>query len=443
MPCIMALCLVIAACQPTPENGAVNYRGVDFMESVAVADEFLPIDAPMHMEQSFTDSITGLAINLNADIGVPDVPTYSIAKVRKAEISSAELAETAEYLNSGAELVSDMVLTQAQWLEKITYYKWYFGETDPSYIDAMVDQMNSAPKEYTPVRCTFDSFESGEYFSAYTIDADGRYAAYSGIKDGNCFYYCRDVETYCAGLDTIDAEWEADKVNYYSGEWPIILDEAIVEAQKALHALGLHEIELVSYQKMCVFRFEIPCSKGWELVFTHSNNGLPNLYKNEVVTFGGDGLPLPALCSPWGAERITVSVDENGVACIDADNIVDLVCEVARNAVLMEFHDVVALIVDHLSKAYFYLPERMTDAAINIESMELCTALVAAKNEPSKGLLIPAWRVAFRCEGNTLAYTDDLGKYHTAEPFSEPQSRYFNALDGNYIEPRITSDYLG
>lgn len=81
-------------------------------------------------------------------------------------------------------------------------------------------------------------------------------------------------------------------------------------------------------------------------------------------------------------------------------------------------------------RTFFYLPERVEQAAIEVTGMELCAATVTAKNDPEAGRMIPAWKVSFQTMGD-------------AQDGIEAYSRYFSAIDGSYIEPRITSAYLG
>ncbi len=76
------------------------------------------------------------------------------------------------------------------------------------------------------------------------------------------------------------------------------------------------------------------------------------------------------------------------------------------------------------------MPERVEQAAIKVTGMELCAATVTAKNDPEAGRMIPAWKVCFQ----TMEGSQTIRNTH---------SRYFSAIDGSYIEPRITSAYLG
>ena len=76
------------------------------------------------------------------------------------------------------------------------------------------------------------------------------------------------------------------------------------------------------------------------------------------------------------------------------------------------------------------MPERVEQAAIEVTGMELCAATVMAKNDPEAGRMIPAWKVSFQ----TMEGSQTIRNTH---------SRYFSAIDGSYIEPRITSAYLG
>lgn len=440
IPAALTLVLTLACgCQPTPEKEVVINQQRDYLETLVTSEQFVKIDAPARVDEAFRNPATGLTVCFAADVEVPEVDTYAVLEVEEKVYSDEELLGLFDYFKPEAMLFQEIIYTKDQWLEQIMQYR-NVGGTDESYIQYMTEQMNAAPNEFTPIAFSLDSVQGGEY-RAYCDNGDNTYAMFYGFKNGSRFSYAPDIEAYCAGEDTIDPLLDQEFVGDYEGEYPLSADSALPKALEVLEALGLSDAELISSQKSREYKYGVPLAKCWEFTFTHGNHGLKNIFRREVVMAGGDGLPEPVLVAPWSQEVIKVTVGTAGVLYVSVQGAISYKQKLARNVVLLNFDELKVRVREHLLAAFFYLPERMDDAAVEVTRMELCTALVAVKDEPDAGRLIPAWRVTFATTGKTRAFTDSYGAYHPSETFTNPQSRYFNAINGSYIEPRVTGDY--
>lgn len=436
--CVFAL----AACQPTPGKEVVINQQRDYLETLVTSEQFVKTDAPARVDEAFRNPATGLTVRFAADIEVPEVDTYAVLEVEEKTYSDEELLRLFDYFKPEAILFQEIVYTKDQWLEQIMQYR-NAGSMDESYIQHMTEQMNAAPDVFTPVAFSLDSVQAGGEYRAYCDNGDNTYAMFYGFKNGSRFSYAPDIEAYCAGEDTIDPLLNQELMGDYEGEFPLSADSALPKALEVLEVLGFSDAELIGSQKSREYKHGIPSSKCWEFTFTHGNHGLKNIFRREVVMAGGDGLPAPVLVAPWSQEVIKITIGTAGVLYVDVQGAISYKQELARNVVLLNFDELKLRIREHFLAAFFYLPERMDDAAVEITRMELCTALVAAKDKPDAGRLIPAWRVTFATTGKMRAFTDGYGVYHPSETFSDPLSRYFSAINGIYIEPRITGDYLG
>ena len=423
------LCL-LSACQPTPAAEPVPYQGHDPVDNAPSAAAFEAIDAPPRVETSFTDEATGLTVIFDCEVKTPEVSGYSILAAKAAQLSAGDFAAAIEALCPGKPLLQAPVRTQAEWGAYITRCKQNLGESDPGYIQYLTEQMMNAPQAYAPVPFRLEELGAGEDFEAYFSNEEGAYGIVSGALGGSWFYYSRDQEAGCIGEDDLEPGLDDAMLADYQGEFPLSAQAALPYARAALAALGQGDAAQVYAGKMCAYAYGGLYAKGWKFAFTHGANGLPNLYAPEAVAYGGDGLPLPTLCSPWGQEQILVFVDDQGVLAIHAVNLVEPGEAIVENAALLEFSELLEGIRQHLVRTFFYLPERVEQAAIKVTGMELCAATVTAKNDPEAGRMIPAWKVSFQTMGD-------------AQDGIEAYSRYFSAIDGSYIEPRITSAYLG
>jgi hypothetical protein len=385
---------------------------------------------------------TGLTVRFAADIDVPKVDTYAVLEVEEKAYFDEDLLDLFGYFKPEAMLLQEIVYTKDQWFEQIMQYR-SIGGMDESYIQYMTEQMNTAPDVFTPTAFSLDSIKPGSEYRAYCDNGNGSFAMFYGIKNGSRFFYSVDFEAYCSGEDTIDPLLDQELMGDYEGEYPLSADSALPKALEVLEALGLSDAELFSSQKSREYKYGVPLSKCWEFTFTHGNHGLKNIFRMEVIMAGGDGLPVPVLVAPWNQEVIKITVGTAGVLYVDVQGAISYKQELARNVILLDFDELKTRIQEHFLAAFFYLPERMDNSSINISHMELCTALVVAKDKPDAGRLIPAWRVSFETTGQSRPFTDSEGIYHPAVDFTSAYSRYFSALDGSYIEPRITGDYLG
>ena len=389
----LLLCAGGAGCQPTPAAEPVPYQGHDPVDNAPSTEASEKIDAPPRVENSFIDAATGLTVIFDCEVKTPEVSGYSILVAKAVQLSPADFAAAIEALCPGRPLLQ-------------------------------------APQAYEPVPFYLEDIGAGEAFEAYFPGEEGAYGVLSGTMGGNSFYYSRDQDAGCIGEDDLEPGLDDAMLGDYQGEFPLSAQEALPYARAALAALGQADAEQAYVGKMCAYAYGGLYAKGWKFVFTHGANGLPSLYASETVTFGGDGLPLPTLCSPWGQELIFIFVDAQGVLMVNAVNMIDPGETIVENVELLEFSQLLEGIRQHLVRTFFYLPERVEQAAIEVTGMELCAATVTAKNDPEAGRMIPAWKVSFQ----TMEGSQTILNTH---------SRYFSAIDGSYIEPRITSAYLG
>ena len=422
--------ICILGCQPTPAAEPVPYQGNDPVDNAPSTEASEKIDAPPRVETSFTDAATGLTVIFDCEVQTPEVSGYSILVAKAVQLSPADFAAAIEALCPGKPLLQAPVRTQAEWGAYITRCKQNLGESDPEYIQYLTEQMMNAPQAYEPVPFHLEDIGAGEAFEAYFPGEEGAHGVLSGTMGGNSFYYSRDQEAGCIGEDDLEPGLDDAMLGDYQGDFPISAQAALPYARAALAALGQADAEQAYVGKMCAYAYGGLYAKGWKFVFTHGANGLPSLYASETVTFGGDGLPLPTLCSPWGQELIFIFVDAQGVLMVNAVNMIDPGETIVENVELLEFSQLLEGIRQHLVRTFFYLPERVEQAAIEVTGMELCAATVTAKNDPEAGRMIPAWKVSFQ----TMEGSQTILNTH---------SRYFSAIDGSYIEPRITSAYLG
>ena len=79
-----------------------------------------------------------------------------------------------------------------------------------------------------------------------------------------------------------------------------------------------------------------------------------------------------------------------------------------------------------MDKQHTPIDPRIKDSSVIINRIELCSALVS-EDSVNTGMMIPAWVVHY-----TLSYSLN------GTVVEDNLYTFFNAIDGNYIEPRIS-----
>ncbi|MPN44494.1 hypothetical protein SDC9_192059 [bioreactor metagenome] len=135
--------------------------------------------------------------------------------------------------------------------------------------------------------------------------------------------------------------------------------------------------------------------------------------------------------APWDQEVIFVTVDEAGIYCFDWRGAGKQKKVLQENAELLPLED----ILDRAEKQLMYqhLPQNneKADFSITVKKISLDSALVNVANETNIGRMIPVWDF----------YYDIVYKEGEASAM-EPYVLTLNAIDGRYIEPRITKNTI-
>lgn len=435
----MLLAAPLTACQPTPEREFVINRQEDYAETVITSQTFMPLDAPAYVEDAFKNPATGLTVRFEAQVSVPEAETYAILEVCEHTFSDEEYLQLMEHFAPLAQWTQEVTPTREEWLACIAKYRQ--NGRPEEMLEYMIGQMNAAPETFEPVAFSLLDAAPGTQFCANRANEDQTRAQLVGTRDGGQLYYTSDSEAFYLNESWLEAG--DDQAADFEGAFPLSTESALEEARAVLAILGLGEASLLKTEKSCVYQYDALEAKGHAFTFSHDNCGLPGIDGMEGASGGGDDRPLPVLTAPWHQEIILIGVYENGMMYVDIRNPMRYGCELARNVVLMGFDEIVLRVREYMLAAWFHVPERVDDAAVVITGMELCAALVAAKDDPDAGRLIPAWRCSFAVGGTTRPVTVDGVLHPAASYMSREDARYFSALDGAYIEPRVPGEYLG
>ena len=432
---VICLSILFMGCQETPKTPPVIYQGNDYLDENP-SKETANLDAADHLDYSV--DMNGLEINYNSDVFIPKIKSYSVIEIEKTVFSKDDITRYINYFApKNAVLYQNNDLTKRQIANLIVGLEEAGSDQiDQDLAEAVITELNSlfetAPNEISESNIGFslNDISPGEYFSAYALINDDTYCNFGGTLAGNAFSYIRNsytVPTPQSIFTKNDPEW-----NDYCGEFPISKEAAIDSAKQVLEDLGIDNMQVASAEKACAYHYykaRTAETKGWRVVFTRNSNGLPSIYLDGASLWNTS--EAPALGAPWDQEVIFVTVDEAGVYCFDWRGAGKQKKVLEENTDLLPLED----ILDRAEKQLMYqhLPQNneKADFSITVKEIRLDSALVNVANETNIGRMIPVWDF----------YYDIVYKGGQSSAI-ETYVLTLNAIDGNYIEPRVEQEKL-
>ncbi|HML69189.1 MAG TPA: DUF6034 family protein [Clostridia bacterium] len=428
---VICLSILFSGCQATPETPPVIYQGNDYLGENP-SKETAKLDAADHLDYSV--DMNGLEINFSADVFIPKIKFYSVTEIEKAVFSKDDITR---YINYFAP--KNAVLYQTNDLTKRQVAALIVGleEAGPDQIDqdlaeSVISDLNAlyetAPNEVNENNASFslNDVGIGEYFSAYAFINDDTYCHFGGALNGNSFSYNRNSYTVPTPQSIFS---ESDpELSDYNGKFPITEDAAIRIAKQVLIDLGIDNMEVSYAEKACAYHYfkaHSVESKGWQVVFTRNSNGLPSIYLDGASLWNTS--ESPALGSPWDQEVIFVTVDGEGVYSFDWRGAGKQKKVLVENADLLPLEDILKRAEKQLM--YQHLPQNneKADFSITVKKISLDSALVNVANEANIGRMIPVWDFYY-----------DIVYKESESSSADSYVLTLNAIDGRYIEPRIT-----
>lgn len=253
---------------------------------------------------------------------------------------------------------------------------------------------------------------------------DDTVAAFYTNGDNN-FVYTSNQETVVMREEYLYDSPE--RTQDFLDEPKISYEDAFAIANKTISDLDFvidKNLTLCYGTKAIAYTGDNPKAYGWEFVFTRSCNGLQSPFRSEYDLWANS--PLPVSCAPWERECLFVFVDEKGLYSIDARGLGQQKGVVNNDVSLLPAEAVKECIIKQIKVQHPHQEEGTKNWTIGINKIQLCSVLVSDENGLI-GYMVPAWEVEY-----TLEYS--IGVNHKVFL----QYTYINAVDGTYIEPRVT-----
>ena len=402
---------VLSACQPTPEEAIVVGKDSENMldmaqQSDATADTETAIKEAMDIPDRYTcdlQSESGL-VTLAADtqITVPEVPTMPVTRVKMRSFTQEETDRLIEVLMRGNpiyETPERTVFTKEQLNERLieTRRMLASGDYDAGLTRENIEEKISwyeeripdAPETLADANLTpadgrlTDNDEGDEYLS---VLANLGHAYFAHLRVTNDLAY-NQVEAYFSSGWNWDGQPKAAALD-------LTQQEAQQEAEAFLAEMGHEDMSLINCYKDSA---TAPAHETWVLDYAPRLSGISVSteidYSNTMTS--ADGEEAQAYAPTWEAERLRITIDDEGIQDIQWCSPYDIVEEVIASASLKPFEEIKARFEEMFfvknSDAVLFDKGKTYDVRFVVDSVKLGLMRVNEKDSPDTGLIVPVW----------------------------------------------------
>jgi len=479
---VLILALIMAACQPMPENEIIVEKDIDRMVSSAIevedTNDTLPqtlaqkLNVPSDLKEKFVSQNGKTEFMIDANIILPPSDSVPIIRVKKHMFTQKEAdLMIGLFLGNDPLYTIQNSMTKGQIEEKLIEY---YGMRDGS-IPINVDGEDSSNDER--LNEIIDSYEKALLAATDTsvlVLASRELETPKGANnssaqliegvakqdDTDVYFSIRNsyplpniVRAVYIKAKTVDGMIFNNTAPYYELSDPespripenfvLTKDDALGAANCALETLGIKDMvcSMMSYVVMPdnaqlsglmwpgkTFRSENAESFKWAYKFqyTRSYGGVP------ITITKDDGTGVTdeeQYAEPWEYEKLELIVDETGVISFLYRSPYEVVESVTENVKLLPFQDIQSVLSTMLPANYAWIDESgdIVSAVVNISVIQFGLARITEPNVRDQGLLVPVWDFF-----GSISITNDKGDVHLFTKYDSLLT--INAIDGSTID---------
>lgn len=426
---VISTLFVFASCKATPKNNAVVQKTTNQNEEqedaranggVNSEEPFVAISTPEHITENI-DQYKNLKITIDADVITPDATAYPVFQVSPKIFSDEQILSYIKELTGSDTVYIEYYPSKDYWLSKITKAK-EVNLDNQDYMDYLQFQYDEAPAETISVPLDFSELQPELLYDGFVETKDGTVARCTFATEYNEFVYQRNMDQeYRLKSDVTDEEWSAPR------EPDISQDKAYEQALDYKDKLGA-DLELYSAEPCSAFTGAGVDSTGWSFLFTREQSGLQKIYQSDFLYL--NPASLPSYAAPWGQELLKIIIDDSGLCYMNYQGASNIDKTISPTVQLEDFDIIKENVTNQLNSIYGVQTNGEGEGLdIKITKFALGMDLLAVKDQPDIGQYIPTWRVSF-----------EFNWRNDSEVFD--RENIFDAIDGTYIEPRVTTKDL-
>lgn len=475
------------ACQPTPEAPVVVNKAEGVMEQVVKQTEMPEeeYNVPTVWKDTLQKEGSKLIIDVDAAVTVPDVGAYPIMKISPGRFTQEQADRMVQVLFKGKTVYgSSRPLTKSELEDRLVELKADLEgkKKDPKYVDNSIedleneiklleDQIRSAPETVSDeVGSTLlQENEYGEIRLDLKADLGKKENATLWLMNqgngviGSMQCFAQFINTDSGGPFQRFDEW------HISGDKPTALkisrEEAVAQAEQMLSDLGVTDMDIAAISPGIIGGSEgddvSANPQCYIICFTRTVGGVPTtltrttgtgITANPEEIKNGD-YP-PDFRPPWDYERITVCVDDSGIAEFDWDSPVNMLESITDDAALIPFEQLQKSFEQQIFNKYAYIEdyEGLLSQTYHVKDIKLGLTRVASKDNLDEYILIPVWNffgsiqdsydidvIMEQFSGQDAETLEEVRKYYEEMNNSEISQSYdsfitLSAIDGSVID---------
>ena len=444
-------CLLLAACQATPEADAVTQKNggpialtltvTDTSEQGTASSLRDTLEIPEQISEEFTDGASHLTITVDASVECPDGTMVPVATVKRDVFHADDAENFYKTLFAGSVPIGKGAFCP----------KWYYesmldsllamresGQLDKydsmeeldAEIEALVRQTAEAPEQAERVEPDFSA--DAMLYQVVACDETAKTVSTMIIFEDQMEYY-RDVNTVSLfSRQTAQSYQNTDGYpshqdcveNGRSVALPAIsAGAARAQAEGLLEELGYEDFAFAGYRTALLEQNTDGSYQGvHEILFTRVVDGVQ-------VTFTDHGssndpaVTDDTMAASWPYERIRIYVDDDGIYAMLFNGPCGGISVTAEGNSLLPF----AQVMEIFKKQVAYQLgdyEQGGERRITITDIRLGLARVATPGATDAGTLVPAWDFFG-------TYADGYGKVYGYDGYLSLLT--VNAMDGSVI----------
>lgn len=488
--CLCMGCTLLSGCEKTPEEAIVREKGTDSLkkyESGENTENSLAesLGAPEHYKKESIYEDGRLIVDTDADIFIPEADSVNTYTVSAKEMNQELIDTVTKAFFEGDKIYqgySYHVWSKEDLQKQITMLKRYKSEgnldpyehgTDengnPQYdIDAQIaryeEELKTAPEkrekeEVTPaLNLEYWNGKGAERVRDVDVDHfSGVAETENGIYDYTIDYVLKPDIVFTITKNKEDllpdpmefSDWtegefvleQKESENYIPQEsieemLHISYEDAEKIAKEKIEKLGLDlSISHWDYSIFCHgdqgATKEGMLDAGYEFQFARCLEGVPVTYE---LSFGGGLEDMDSTLEPWGYERCSIIVGDDGIQKMTLINPYDIGEIQTENVKLMDFDSIVKIYEQMMEVSNADIVNYEAKRTYHIRNIKFgYTRIYDPAADNDTGLLVPVWDFF---GGFDSEMSEEDGGY-TRQDSGERSSQSFmtiNAIDGSVID---------
>ena len=422
---IIIVCWVLAACQPTPQEGiVVNKADTEYQETIESSDK--AITKKIESEEQWETLLENgnVNIHINAKIITSDVEKYSILSVVPIEMDQewvdkaievfAQDATLYEKIDTTKQTIEAKILNNKKVMEQVQAGNCPEGFSESDYDrlyslnESLLKKYESAPDEDDIQMVEADTTFSEEYNGQFTLKKISVIGKIN--KDNFAHLYILNNGTIKRNViqfynyDNRELIVSKNTTEYIEGEvlngLSITLDEAKTIAENKLSELGITDVELYNIKVSNMFYvspsadnqdIESECQAyNFVYVKTYSGINVLNLTSNMIIVQEGNDTDVAAYSAVLYPEMISVEVDDSGIVFFNWVNPTYSDDIISENVELIDFEKIKEIFRNQVFYHYYYDdPEGSFD--IYIDKITLSYFIEPEIDNPDEYIAVPVW----------------------------------------------------